>query len=80
MGNKWIRPIRWFIELFTAGGSIYSKSGIEARVDHYGGFEVPLSERKRLLHMHLDERERLESRWFREQILQDVTKQDEKRR
>jgi hypothetical protein len=80
MGNKWIRRIRWFIELFTAGGSIYSKSGIEARVDHYGGFEVPLSERKKLLYQHLDEMERLKSRWIREQILQNVTKQDAKRR
>jgi hypothetical protein len=80
MGKKWIRRIRWFIELFTAGGSIYSKSGIEARVDHYGGFEVPPDELKKLLHMHLDERERLKSRWIREQILQNVTKQDAKRR
>lgn len=80
MGNKWFRRIRWFIELFTAGGSIYSKAGIEARVDHYGGFEVPPKELKRLLHMHLDERERLRSLWIREQILQNATKQDVKRR
>ena len=80
MVKKWIRRIRWFIELFTAGGSIYSKSGIEARVDHYGGFEVPPEELKKLLHMHLDERERLRSLWIREQILQNVTKQDVKRR
>jgi hypothetical protein len=80
MGNKWIRRIRWFIELFTPGGSIYSKAGIEARVDHDGGFEVPPSERKRLLHMHLDEMERLKSRWIREQLLQNVTNPGAKRR
>jgi hypothetical protein len=80
MGNKWFRRIRWFIELFTPGGSIYSKSGIEARVDHDGGFEVPLSERKKFLCQHLDEMERLKSRWIREQILQGVTEQDAKRR
>jgi hypothetical protein len=80
MANKWIRRIRWFIELFTPGGSIYSKSGIEARVGHHGGFEVPLSERKKLLYQHLDERERLESRLIREQILLNVTIQDAKKR
>ena len=69
MRNKWFRRIKWFIELFTPGGSIYSKSGIEARVGHHGGFEVPLSERKKLLFQHLDEMERLKSRWLREQLL-----------
>jgi hypothetical protein len=69
MRNKWIRRVKRFIELFTPGGSIYSKSGIEARVGHHGGFEVPLSERKKLLYQHLDEMERLKSRWLREQLL-----------
>jgi hypothetical protein len=66
MGNKWIRRIRWFIELFTPGGSIYSKSGIEARVRRDGSFAVPLSERKKLLYQHLDEMERLKSQWRKE--------------
>jgi hypothetical protein len=66
MGNKWIRRIRWFIELFTPGGSIYSKSGIEARVRRDGSFTVPLSERKKLLYQHLDEMERLKSQWRKE--------------
>ena len=66
MGNKWFRRIRWFIELFTAGGSIYSKAGIEARVRRDGSFTVPPSELKKLLYMHLDERERLKSQWRKE--------------
>jgi hypothetical protein len=44
MSNKWLRRLRWFIELFTAGGSIYSKSGIEARVRRDGSFMVPPGE------------------------------------
>jgi len=73
MRNKWFRRIRWFIELFTAGGSIYSKSGIEARVSHYGGFEVPQSERWKLVDLAIKERARLEAMWRREREAAKIT-------
>jgi hypothetical protein len=66
MGNKWIRRIKRFIDLFTPGGAIYSKSGIEAHVSHDGSFTIPPSERKKLLYMHLDKMERLKSQWRKE--------------
>jgi hypothetical protein len=48
MRNKWFRRIKWFIELFTPGGTEYTEFGMECHVSRTGAITTPEEEMGKL--------------------------------
>ena len=60
--KKWFKAIKRFIELFTPGGTEYSRSGIAIVYSRTGVAHIPESECEKLLFNYLDEANKLRSR------------------
>jgi hypothetical protein len=62
MRGKWFKALKRFIELFTPGGTEYTRSGIAVIFSRDGSTRIPESEYKKLILNCLDESARASAR------------------
>jgi hypothetical protein len=62
MQRKWLKAIKRFIELFTPGGTEYTRSGVAIIFSHTGDSRIPESDWEKLLFNYMDESKRSASR------------------
>jgi hypothetical protein len=55
MRSKWFRRIKRFIELFTPGGTEYTRDGIEIHYTSDGVSSIPPGEWKKIIFLTLEE-------------------------
>ncbi len=58
MRNRWIRRIKRFIKIFTAGGVAYSSLGTEINISARGAVTIPTSEYEKIVSAISEEFER----------------------
>ena len=72
MRNKWLRGIKRFIELFTTGGTAYTKYGTEYYISSTGAVTTPPESVKKIMDRGLAHREAVLTRWRAELEQRDI--------